>query len=417
MEDMTMAICATNTAPDGPKRFARWAFTCQACAQPGGPGDAIAWSRKPGDKGKSWHWTCRPGADTTRAPTAVDVDERTAPAPAPTPPGPPAPTGSLEALIAAAVAPLLAGQAPGVDEAVVRDLIAADRASDRAALTAYVDAAVSRLSLPTQVVVDHRPTGTTIDVGLCHAAFPHVLAAVQAGLAPLYLWGPPGTGKSTTAQQVATALGQERFAFASLNKQSSATLLIGYMDATGRPVRTPFRDCYEHGGVFSLEEMDNGNGNLLNTLNTLLENGHGAFPDAMVPRHAEFVLVANGNTPGLGADLHYPERGQLDSAFRERFTFVHWPIDDALEAACVAAEGAGAAGDTWLAWIRTVRAHAATAAPRLIVSPRASIRGARALAAGWSADAGALADAVLFKGFDPDRVTSILAACPLPVLV
>jgi len=71
----------------------------------------------------------------------------------------------------------------------------------------------------------------------------------------------------------------------SVGSQTSKSDLAGYMTATGEYVRTQFREAYENGGLFLLDEADAGNSNVLILLNAALSNGKMAFPDGMVDAH------------------------------------------------------------------------------------------------------------------------------------
>jgi MoxR-like ATPase len=210
------------------------------------------------------------------------------------------------------------------------------------------------------------------------------------------------------------------FGYVSLNPQTPESRLIGYKDAMGRYCSTPFRECYEHGGVFCIDEQDNAHPALLTTINSTLANGLGAFPDALVQRHKDFILVCTGNTAGRGGDLSFPERRAFDAAFTERFAFLHWPYDPALEwRLTMAANPSAETAEKWLAWVRAVRAFCAAEFPRLHVTPTAAFRGAELLQlvglpdqGGWSLDD--VAESVLFRGIDSETRAKVLAACPLP---
>jgi MoxR-like ATPase len=169
--------------------------------------------------------------------------------------------------------------------------------------------------------------------------------------------------------------------------------IVGYMSPAGMLVRSVFRDRYEHGGVFLLDEVDAGNANVLTAINSALANGQCAFPDGMVQRHKDFVCIAAGNTFGIGANRVYVGRCQIDGATRDRFAFLEFPYDEKLEEAlCNNAD--------WCARVRSVRDAVLKLGVRHVVSPRASISGARMLSAGF-----ALADVenmVLWRGLDSD---------------
>lgn len=199
------------------------------------------------------------------------------------------------------------------------------------------------------------------------------LITLCANRLPVLLVGPAGTGKTHAASQVAEALGLG-YESISVGAQTSKSDLLGFIHANGGYVSTGFRRAYEHGGVFLLDELDAGNSNVLIALNAALSNGACAFPDGMVKKHKDFVLVASANTYGLGASREYVGRNQLDAATLDRFCVLDWPIDAALERKlCGHAK--------WLEVVRAIRKHAESEGLRLLVTPRASINGAVMLAA------------------------------------
>lgn len=374
-----------------PKRFARFPGTCATCARPINAGDPVTWDRN--RRGVRWHHECPPPPDDTPpAPAAIAA--------------PPAPAASdaLAGTLAAALAPYLDERLRGI----------VDVDAVRAIVREELDAAPATSATLT---VRNATTGTTVTLdGPVHAMFPRLLYLVSRGR-HVYLVGRPGSGKSTAAHQAARALARD-YAYLALNPQTPESRLLGFIDAGGTYRETPFFRWYRDGGVFCIDEMDNAAPALLTTLNGLLENGHGAFPCGIIPRHPDAVMIATGNTNGRGGDVLFPERRPFDAAFMERFAFLTWDYDTALEDSLVrAVAGDGPGALRWLAWCRDVRDYCTRERIRLFVSPRASVRGATTLAdpdAGWSvAD---VADAEVFKGLDPATVARILDACPLPVL-
>jgi cobaltochelatase CobS len=279
-----------------------------------------------------------------------------------------------------AAAEVLAGAKVGVD----RDEVAAIVTENVTPIMAGFRGEVERM------VQDMRPHVTNITLpskqtvqvaGRQHAEFPNVLKAVSAGV-HVYLVGAAGTGKSTIAENVAKALGVP-FAAKSVTAQTSEASLVGFVDAHGNTVRTPFREVFENGGVFLLDEVDNGNPNVLNVLNSALANGVMAFPDGMVKRHDSFVGMASANTFGNGATAEYVGRNPIDAAFLDRFAMVAIDLDEALESSMLDAVGLDAeTSRTWLTAVRTSRANVSRYGLRVIVSPRATIDGARLIKAG-----------------------------------
>jgi cobaltochelatase CobS len=268
------------------------------------------------------------------------------------------------------------------------------------------------------IVINDKAANTVKELdGLQHRQFPELLALLDAGLYPFMYdakdagnIGGPGAGKSTAAQQAAEALNL-KFGHISLNMQTPPSALLGYMDAHGKYVRTPFRDAYEHGGVFLFDELDNANGNLLTSMNTALANGSMAFPDGIIPRHETFLAIAAGNTAGRGANAMHNSRQVLDEASRERFAFLGWGYDEDLERKAALAHYDKA--DKWITWVQKARQSAATLGLRILATPRASINGAKLLKR-KAMKVNQIADCLVFKGVDADTKTKVLANVPLP---
>lgn len=216
--------------------------------------------------------------------------------------------------------------------------------------------------------------------GVYHNQFENLLKIVGTGQAVLMV-GPAGTGKTHGAQMVADAL-DLKFYSISVGSQTSKSDLIGYLDATHTYVSTQFREAYEKGGLFLLDEADAGNSNVLILLNAALSNGYMAFPDGMIKAHEDFRMIATANTFGHGANRQYVGRNQLDAATLDRFACLIWDIDDKVEADMA---GPTAEGKKWLSVVRAVRKRAIEDLElRVVVSPRATQRGVTLLNAGLS---------------------------------
>jgi cobaltochelatase CobS len=166
--------------------------------------------------------------------------------------------------------------------------------------------------------------------GYLHPQFP-VLLACCANRINVMLVGPAGTGKTTMGKQVAQALNISRVVAQSFCAQTPESRLFGYQDANGNYVRTQFRECYEHGGVYILDEMDSASPNVLTALNAAIDNGSCTFPDATIHRHADFIVIACANTYGNGADRQYVGRAQLDASTLNRFAKLSVGYDESLD--------------------------------------------------------------------------------------
>jgi len=226
------------------------------------------------------------------------------------------------------------------------------------------------------------PNGVKKLKGVQHNQFENLLTVVNASQ-PALMVGPAGTGKTYGAQLVAEALDLS-FHSISVGSQTSKSDLQGYMDANGNYRGTQFREAYENGGVFLLDEADAGNSNVLILLNAALSNGYMAFPDGMVKAHEDFRLIATANTFGHGANRQYVGRNQLDAATLDRFVVIVWDIDDRVEANMA---GGDEDGKRWLAVVRAVRKKVVEELElRVVVSPRATLRGSTLLRAGMKFD-------------------------------
>lgn len=250
-----------------------------------------------------------------------------------------------------------------------------------------------KLSRVAEIKVNERPA---IKLDVAHNVLPDIVTAVVAGIYPM-LVGPAGSGKTTLCEQIATVL-ERKFYLES--RVTSEFKLLGFIDAAGHVVRTQFREAYEHGGVFLLDEVDASDPDSLTAFNSALANGMAAFPDALVRRHPEFVAIAAGNTYGRGADRQYVGRNQLDAATLDRFCIFEVDYDEMLEL-----ELSG--NPDWARYVQSVRKAIDHEKVRHICSPRASIMGAKLLAAGM--DRKMVEEAVIWKGLDGAQRSRVTA--------
>lgn len=278
-------------------------------------------------------------------------------------------------------------------------------------------ARLNELALPAKTVaIEVKAGGEVRRIEGAHRQVPKLIAVVSkrdlSGYRfPVMLFGKPGVSKSYSAHQVADALGLS-FGLISLNPQTPESRLFGFIDAGGRYHRTLFREAFENGGVYVIDEIDNASDALLTSLNSCLANGHGAFPDGMVKRHSDFICIATANTPGRGGDANHSGRRQLDAATINRFITINWLNDDELELK-MAQAASTANGRLWLEWVRKVRTYCEAHHPRVIVSPRTTVSGA-VLSEDPLFTLEEVADMTLFKGLDRDTRAKVLSACPLP---
>lgn len=179
-----------------------------------------------------------------------------------------------------------------------------------------------------KVVTDN---GDNLVKGVKHMQLPSLINMVGAGL-NVMLTGSAGSGKTHASAQVAEALGLKFYAL-SVGAQTSKSDIVGFIDAGGTYRTTPFRQAYEKGGVFVMDEIDAGNSNVLIQINSALSNGICSFPDKQVKAHKDFHFIATANTYGKGESIKYVGRNRLDAATLDRFTIIHWNIDEKVERA------------------------------------------------------------------------------------
>lgn len=228
----------------------------------------------------------------------------------------------------------------------------------------------------------------TVKVENPHRQFATLLSVIAAGC-HAYLAGPAGSGKTTAAEQVAKAL---KLDFHFTGAIATEWQLTGFVDAQGKYHRTPFRDWAESGGVFLWDEIDASDARALLRFNSALANGVCEFPDGKVVRlHKSCVAIAAANTYGQGADRQYVGRNQLDAASLDRFVFIGWEYDEDLEMRI-------AGNVEWTRRVQCIRRAVESLKVRAVVSPRASIFGARLLAQGLDRDA--VEKLTVWKGMD-----------------
>lgn len=208
------------------------------------------------------------------------------------------------------------------------------------------------------------------------------------------LIGPAGSGKTSMVHNAATALGLP-FYSKSVSAQTGVHEFFGYQDANGNFVRTLFREAYEKGGVFLVDEFDAGNPNVLAALNQSTANGSCAFPDKMVDKHKDFIAVMAGNTYGTGATAEYVGRNKIDAATLDRFVFIEVPYDENLEMVI-------ATNKAWCRKVQQFRAQAEKKKVKCIISPRATFNGQAMLAAGM--EEAFVLKTTVFKGLSEDEI-------------
>ena len=226
-----------------------------------------------------------------------------------------------------------------------------------------------------KVVTDN---GDNLVKGVKHMQLPSLINMVGAGL-NVMLTGSAGSGKTHASAQVAEALGVKFYAL-SVGAQTSKSDIVGFIDAGGTYRTTSFRQAYEKGGVFVMDEIDAGNSNVLIQINSALSNGICSFPDKQVKAHKDFHFIATANTYGKGESMKYVGRNRLDAATLDRFTIIHWNIDEKVERAI-----AGKNTAIYNA-IAAARSYCERSEIDAMITPRTTQKAAALYTIGWDAE-------------------------------
>jgi cobaltochelatase CobS len=170
-----------------------------------------------------------------------------------------------------------------------------------------------------------------------HFMFPvllKLLCALDANNQPLNIGmvGPAGNGKTSMALAAAEALAVP-FVLQPFNPQSTRSDLLGYMDAGGRYVESPFYKAFRDGKLYIADEFDAANPSVALLLNAAIANRVLTFPNGETLRaHPSFRAIFAMNTYGTGADHQYTGRFRQDAATLDRLVYLDVPIDPGLEA-------------------------------------------------------------------------------------
>ena len=286
--------------------------------------------------------------------------------------------------VAELLARLMASGKKAVDPEQVKEIAATvfreSRADAMDVLMAEVNKAVTeglKTVKPRELLIKTERSEVKVD-GLQHFNFETLLRTCSATQPDghrlnVWLYGPPGTGKTTAARNAAKALSLPFYCTGSLLTKYDIT---GFIDAAGNLVRSTFREAWENGGVFLFDEIDGSAVAAIVAFNAALANGVMAFPDGMIERHANCVIIAAANTTGQGATAEFNGRMKMDMATIDRFVMLEWPIDEAIESAL-------ASDKRWAALVQITRANVtAKGIKGVAITPRATIAGCALLASG-----------------------------------
>lgn len=232
--------------------------------------------------------------------------------------------------------------------------------------------------------------------GLMHRQATELATWANADV-PVWAWGGAGAGKSTLFYQVAGMLDydDESARLVSVGPTTTASNLIGFCTAGNGDYKEgllyrPFKE----GWIVGLDEPACGDASVLAQLNAMIANDRYTFPNGeTVKRHERFRILCFDNTKGTGATAGYTARTRLDAATMDRFAVIEMKYDEELELAICTGEmpkdrkswTGGESGEhadlckRWVKWVQLVRDYVGQS---VLVSPRASILGVRAIRAG-----------------------------------
>lgn len=236
---------------------------------------------------------------------------------------------------------------------------------------------LTEVSKPTIVQIAERPE--VIFKKRVHCAFAEVLFLAQT-FGQAYLVGPAGSGKTSTCEDVATAMSLD-FGFISCSAGMAEAHLLGRMIANGTYLSSRFVQLYENGGLFLFDEVDAADANTMLVLNSALANGYLSVPNRqenpVAKRHPDFVCLVAANTLGTGS-FEYHGRNHLDAAFLDRFALSRHQVEYDLEL-----EREMLAGDAEMARVlHKIRFNLEQTKTRRVLSTRAFISSAKLMLAG-----------------------------------
>jgi hypothetical protein len=355
--------------------------------------------------------------ETPQAPSVVTT--QLAPTPAPIA------AGSVEQLLLGAILPSINAQIEvKVTETLHKAQFEQEQERNGKINALYAELQQIKAQAPLRIEIVREQNQPPKVVEGAHYLLPRLIKLLGAGF-NVYLWGPAGSGKSTACLQAGEALGLYH-EIDTLDPTTTRSMIQGYIDAQGKPVYTAFSRCYTgegsesaEGGLYIAEEIDNGPAHVQSLKNSSLANGHAPFAWGLRKRSPKFVYACNGNTPGRPTRA-FPDRRPMSAAFADRLYFMYWPIDSAIE--CRAAgltptppperKEDTCSAETWASWVLKTRNYAAQHAPTLMVTPRATHAGIKALSIGETPSE--IAEALVFRGADDEIKAKVLNACPLP---
>lgn len=272
-----------------------------------------------------------------------------------------------------------------VDTAAIVEAVIAKVGSEKVDVSAVAEIVLKKLEdrLPrkVEIVVQAAPNAPKTKVkGPVHRMFEHLARAASVRLADgyspgIFLQGEASSGKTTGARMLADVMKLDWHYNGAISFPHE---MLGFIDGGGKYHRTPFREAYEKGGVYTFDEVDRSDPVALLAVNPHLANGVATFPDKQIKRHKDCVIICTANTWGLGADANYSGATKLDAAFLSRFPVrINWDIDEELESLIVP-------HPEWIERVRKARKRARTVGLKVMIDTRAAQAGLALIKSGYS---------------------------------
>lgn len=257
--------------------------------------------------------------------------------------------------------------------------------------------------------------------GLVHPQVTQLATWLRAGI-PVWAWGAAGAGKTTMHEQIATLLDLNPYLF-SVDPTMTVGKIVGFRAAgNGEFFEGHIYKSFKEGGLQGADEKDTGDAGVMASLNAVLSNEFYTFPNGeRVRKHENFRYIAYANTRGMGAVAGYSARNKLDAATLDRFAVIEVKYDPGLETAIAC--GVGKPADPWkpgpaadlptqqkfVEWVQKLREFAGNS---ILISPRASINGCKALRHGIPMPE--VVEALVFKLVSEDSRKRCIDSCGLP---
>lgn len=302
--------------------------------------------------------------------------------------------------LAACKAVIMTGEAPmGAKSAddtgaalalLIRD-IAGNSEKTKTELLEYLESEISQIKKDISNIAPRKlevtsPKGVVTLTGAQHASFELILLVASNPEINIALVGPAGSGKSYTVSQVSKALGLA-FTPVSFNILSSKSDVLGFVDANGVYRASPFYNSFKNGGLFLADEFDACHAGIATILNAAIANRACTFANGeTVEAHPDFRFVAAMNTFGSGATSEYVGRNRLDAATLDRFCFISFGYDAAIEGGFAGvtceskpvdiSEGGSVTPGDWFEIVAKYRKAAIAQKIPMIISPRCTKMGA-----------------------------------------